>query len=135
MPFVLDCSVALAWVMPDEADQQVDVLLDRLLDDSAVVPELWSLEVGNVLLVARRRNRITDDEQTRIVADLCNLPVETDRRTHEYVFSDTMGYASKFDLTLYDACYIELALRRHLPLATLDRKLIHACKSAGIEIL
>ena len=83
MPFVLDCSVALAWVMPDEADEQVDILLDRLLDDSAVVPELWSLEVGNVLLVARRRNRITDDEQVRIMADLCNLPVETDRRTHE----------------------------------------------------
>ena len=135
MPFVLDCSVVLAWVMPDEADEQVDVLLDRLLDDSAVVPELWSLEVGNVLLVARRKNRITGDEQARFMASLCGLPIETDRRTHEYAFSDTMEYASKFDLTLYDACYLELASRRHLPLATLDRKLIQACRSAGIETL
>lgn len=135
MPFVLDCPTALAWVMPDEADDQVKVVLDRLAHDSAVVPELWSLEVCNALLVATRRNRITQHEQENIIADLCNLPIETDRRTHEHAFSSSLGYASKFDLSLYDAAYIELALRRSLPLATLDRKLISACKTAGIETL
>ncbi len=135
MPFVLDCSTALAWVMPDEADEQVKDVLDRLSHDSAVVPELWSLEVCNALLVATRRTRITQHELENIVSDLCNLPIETDRRTHEYAFSSSLGYASEFNLSLYDAAYIELALRRSLPLATLDRKLISACKTAGIETL
>ena len=135
MPFILDCSVALTWVMPDEDNDHADTLLDRLLSDSAVVPELWPLEVSNVLLVAQRRKRIEEDEITRAIGALRTLPIEVDFKTHEYAFGDTLEYALKFGLTIYDAAYLELSLRRNLPLATLDKGLIKACTAAGIETL
>ncbi len=59
MPFVLDCSVTMAWVFPDEATEATASLRDSLLNESAVVPPLWPTEVGNVLLAATRRRRIT----------------------------------------------------------------------------
>jgi len=135
MPFVLDCSVALAWIMPDEQDRRADAILEHLRADVAVVPTLWRLEVGNVLLMGIRRNRITESEAEQAIRDLRALPIEVDQSTHEHAFGKTGELAMQHRLTMYDAAYLELALRRNIRLATLDGALAAAGRAAGIDTL
>ena len=135
MPFVLDSSVALAWVLPDEANSTLDHLCDRLTDDSALVPPVWPLEIGNVLLVAVKRGRLTTKDVSLLVTELRALPLEIDAASTERVFKETLALAQKYHLTTYDASYLELAQRREIPLATLDSKLRQACLSAKIPFL
>jgi len=118
--------------MPDEGDPRADAALDRLRNDVAVVPGLWPLEVGNVLLIGIRRRRITESEAEQAVRDLRALPIEIDRETHEHALDTTRRLASEHRLTLYDAAYLELALRRQLQLSTLDEALGAACRAAGV---
>jgi predicted nucleic acid-binding protein len=135
MPFVLDSSVALTWILPDERREEVDLLCDRLATESAVVPPVWPLEVGNVLLVAVRRGRITQNEMDEALGYLRALPVEVDTSSWEEALKECLVMAAKFGLTTYDASYVELARRRGLPLASLDRRLREACGTAGVEVL
>ncbi|MGH2359795.1 MAG: type II toxin-antitoxin system VapC family toxin [bacterium] len=135
MPFVLDCSVALAWALPDEGASAADSVLDRLVQDMAVVPPIWPLEVGNVLLVALKRGRIPRSDFLQIVRRLKELPVLIDDDSTEHALSGTIELADQFSLTTYDAAYLELARRRSLPLATLDDRLRKACVSAGVAAL
>jgi predicted nucleic acid-binding protein len=135
MPFILDSSVALAWVLPDEGNVTLDALCDRLTDDTALVPPVWPLEIGNVLLVAVKRGRLTAKDVSRLVTELRALPLEVDFNSTERALEDTLNLARKYDLTTYDASYLELAKRRDLPLATLDTKLRQACVSAKITLL
>ena len=134
MAFVLDCSVTMAWVFPDEANESTDALLESLLKDSAVVPVLWPIEVGNVLLIATRSGRITENDWPRIRDDLEALPIEVDPESCDRVLDTVLLIANKHELSIYDAMYLELALRRGLPLATLDKKLTVAGKAAGVEV-
>ena len=135
MTFVLDSSVALAWILPDESNPAADVLADHLAYTAALVPSIWSLEIGNVLLVALRRGRISRDDRDRLVKELRDLPVEVDVASTERVLVETLGLADRYDLSTYDAAYLELAQRRGLPLATLDKRLREACAAAGIGVL
>ena len=135
MAFVLDCSVTMAWVFPDEANESTDALRESLLKDSAVVPVLWPIEVGNVLLVATRRERISVNDWPRIRDDLEALPIDIDPESCDRVLDTVLPLANEYALSVYDAMYLELALRRGLPLATLDQKLIAAGKAAGVEVL
>ncbi len=135
MPFVLDSSVALAWVLPDETNPTLDHLCDRLTDDIALVPPVWPLEIGNVLLIAVKRGRLTAKDVRRLITDLRALPLEIDGASTERAMEETLALAKKYDLTTYDASYLELAQRRNLPLATLDNKLRKACLSAKIILL
>ncbi len=135
MPFVLDSSVALAWVLPDESNATLDGLFDKLADDMAFVPPVWPLEIGNVLLVAVKRGRLTVRDRIRLVRELKALPVEIDATSTERSLEETLALAQKYDLTTYDASYIELAQRREVPLATLDNKLRKACQLAKITVL
>ncbi len=134
MPFVLDCSVTMAWVFQDEATDKTDALRDSLVTDLAVVPELWPIEVANVLLVATRRGRLAEDDWRRIFADLRALPIEIDPDTSDQALQ-ILNLAHRHGISAYDAAYMELALRMHLPLATLDRRLAAACRSAGIGVV
>jgi predicted nucleic acid-binding protein len=134
MPFVLGCSMAMAWVFSDEATSETDKLLRSLRNDHAVVPTLWQTEVGNVLLAATRRGRIGQGEWKKLTGSLAALPVEMDTECHERIFTAVMPLAEEFDLTVYDAIYLELAVRRGLPLATLDKSLVRACGAAGVEV-
>ena len=86
MAFVLDSSVTLAWLLPDEGSEDVDKLADRLEQESAIVPSIWALEVGNALLVAQRRGRIKDDELARLAAALDGLPIEVDQEAAKPAF-------------------------------------------------
>ena len=134
--FVLDCSVAVAWLLEDERIPEADELLDRLDDGAqAVVPGLWRLELGNVLAGAERRNRITGTGIARCLGILARLPIETDPHTEERALRETLDLARREYLTTYDAAYLELAMRRGLPLATLDRPLARAARRAGVDVL
>ena len=135
MPFVLDCSMTMAWVFPDEANSSTHALRESLLKDNAIVPVLWSIEVGNVLLVATRRGRITADDWARIRDALEALPIDIDPESGNRVLHTVLPVASEHKLSVYDAMYLELALRLGQPLATLDKKLIAAGNAAGIKIL
>ena len=135
MSLVLDCSVALAWILPDEGEHRVAALLERLATEGAIVPEVWPLEVANALLVAQRRRRLKEEDIERALRDLAALPISVDKETHQHALGATLSLAREYKLSSYDAAYLELARRTRLPLATLDKKLRSACRAAGIELL
>jgi predicted nucleic acid-binding protein len=130
--FVLDCSIALAWCFPDEKAPYPRSVLDALLDLPAVVPALWRLEVANCLLVGERRKRSTAADTATWLPFLQALPVTVDGETTSRAWNDTLGLARNHNLSVYDAAYLELSLRRGLPLATLDDKLAQAAKACGV---
>jgi predicted nucleic acid-binding protein len=132
---VLDCSVTMTWFIPDEATAQAKALRDRVTDEGAVVPTLWPFEVGNALLFAVRDRRTTAELRAAAIASLQQLPIEIDDTGLSRVWFETLALADRFRLTLYDACYLELAQRRELPLATLDRELRNAARKLGLALL
>ena len=133
MAFVLDCSVALAWLFPDEATEATDRLRDSLIEAQAFAPVLWPIEVANVLLVATRRGRLTSDEWEQIYANLEALPIEIDPVSTSRVWGKALQLAHAHRLSVDDAMYLELALRMRLPLATLDRALGEAGRMEGLQ--
>ena len=135
MSFVLDNSVALAWCFEEEQTPAVMALLDRVAEHGAVAPLLWPLEALNGLLVAERRQRLDAARRARLTGFLRALPVVLDSETAERAWAASAALAERFRLSVYDACYLELAQRRRLPLATLDRPLRDAAASLGIEAL
>lgn len=132
MPFVLDASVTIAWVMPDETDDTADIAYRRLLEDEAFAPVLWWFEVRNVLMANERRGRIDRQKIVDFLAALERLPIILE---HSPADEALLGLAGTFRLTVYDAAYLELAMRRRLPLASLDRELLVAARSAGVVCL
>lgn len=132
---VLDSSVALAWVLPGEGSDATEALLDEIAAAGATAPGLWPLETANVLLQAEKARRITQDERRQSLITLAALPVHIDPNTAAQAWSRTLGLTEAEGLTLYDASYLELALRLTLPLAPLDKKLRHAAAANGVELL
>jgi predicted nucleic acid-binding protein len=133
--FVVDCSLAVAWCFEDEATPQTDALLDRLREEGALVPILWHLELGNVLLQAQRRGRISKARLTALVDLIAGLPITTDGETGTRALRQTLALAQAERLTTYDASYLELAARRFLPLASKDRALHQAAQRVGVPVL
>jgi predicted nucleic acid-binding protein len=130
--FVVDASVSAAWFLPDEATSYTEAALQATAEVEVWVPALWSLEVGNLLLSAQRRRRINDVQRRELVTAAAALRIRVDREAVSMVELDDL--AAAHGLTAYDAAYLELALRRRLPLATLDAALRKAIRKAGIEI-
>ena len=130
MPFVVDASVTLEWLMPDEASDLAERALERLGDDEAVAPSLWWFEVRNALLSAERRGRLARDQVQMALVRLARLPISLDHDVDEAVL---LAVARQCRLTIYDAAYLELALRRGLPLATLDRELARAATAESVN--
>jgi predicted nucleic acid-binding protein len=132
---VLDSSATLAWIYDEETTDAIRALFDQVANEGAVVPALWRLEVANSLTVAVRRDRIDTEFRRAALADLALLDITTDQHTDGQAWAETLHLADRFRLTLYDAAYLELAQRRQLPLATLDRELQAAAKAAGTQLL
>jgi len=132
--FVLDGSVTLAWLFHDEQDPYADGVLAKLPDLEMLVPRLWHLEVANVLLVGERRKRCTQADTRTWLSYLSGLPILVDDATEVRAWSDTIGLARQQDLSEYDAAYLELALRKGIPLATLDSKLKAAAQAIGVAL-
>ena len=130
--FVLDCSATLPWVFDSEATKATDALLDQLARGGrACVPALWHLELANVLLGAKRRSRIDQAGIEQFLGTLAQFDIAVDADTMPNAWAKTLALAESYELTVYDAAYLELALRRGLPLATLDEALAKAMKRAG----
>lgn len=136
--YVLDNAVTMAWCFTDEATSYTENLLDRLsnLIDSAVVPALWMYEVANVSMLAVRKGRITKAKAVTFLNDLIDLPIEVEPPKHrEDVFLALADLTERHKLTAYDAVYLELVIRRKLPLATFDKDLIEACEALGAKLV
>jgi predicted nucleic acid-binding protein len=132
--FVLDNSVAMVWGFDDEADPYAEALLDLMPTAQAYVPTLWPLEVANVLLVGERRKRITPADTSKFLSLLGSFPIVVDDETTARAWSETLSLARAQNLSVYDAAYLELAMRRGLPLATLDEKLKAAASAVGVSL-
>jgi predicted nucleic acid-binding protein len=130
--FVLDCSATLPWVFESEATKATDDLLDQLARGGrAWVPALWHLEVANVLLGAKRKNRIDQAGIEQFLGTLAHFDIAVDSDTMPNAWAKTLALAESYELTVYDAAYLEVALRRGLPLATRDAALEQAMQRAG----
>jgi predicted nucleic acid-binding protein len=135
MGLVLDSSVTLAWAYSDETTEPVTQIFELLSQGGAWVPGLWRLEVANVLEMSVRRKRHDRTFRDVTLADLAQLPIQVDLQTDQQAWSATLRLAERHQLTLYDAAYLELALRRNLPLATLDDDLRRAAKTEKVQTL
>lgn len=136
IPFcVLDCSVTMAWCFAsDEKNSLSDAVLETLHHRSALAPAIWPLEVANVVLVGERRKRIDADSGTLFLKSLERLPVDVDTVPFGDRWLDLIQLARKLDISVYDASYLELALRKKTPLATLDKALTRAAPAAGVAL-
>lgn len=132
MPFVLDASAAATWCLPDEQAHTADRAFDRLTTDEAVVPQLWWFEIRNVLIISERRGRLTADDTTAFLRDLGRLPIRVDASPGERL---VIALARTHGLTVYDAAYLELAVRLDAPVASMDRALNAAARSEGVGIV
>ncbi len=130
--FVLDCSVTMAWCFDDEATPYTDGVRDSLADVRAVVPSIWPLEVANASIVGERRKRLDEARSRRFINLLEALPIAVDDETGSRAFSDISHLARAYQLSTYDAAYLELAVRRGFPMACLDGKLKAAATAAGV---
>jgi predicted nucleic acid-binding protein len=127
--FVVDCSVALAWLFHDKATPKTAALLNRLETETALVPAWWFIEITNVLAMAERKGRIT---ATR---DLGKLGIEWDHEAPDRAFTHLLTLCRTHRLTSYAAIYLDLAVRRNLPLATLDDDLRKTANKVGVRLL
>ena len=133
--FVVDASIMIAGVMPDEGSATVREALDSISEEGALVPGIWRLEVANALLMAERRDRIDPKRRSEALALIAALPIEVDIETWDRSWSAIMPLAVRFGLTAYDAAYLELAQRAGLPLATLDAELRSAALKLGVLLV
>jgi predicted nucleic acid-binding protein len=132
---VLDASVTLAAVLQEANAALAANLIDCVAAERAVVPSHWHLEVGNALLMSERRGNISPSQRAAYVEDLLSLPIECDPETSTRAWRECLMIASQYRLTLYDAAYLELSMRRSLPLATFDAALRRAAAAAGVALL
>lgn len=133
MKFVLDCSVTMAWCFEDESNAYVEKVLTALQNGyEARVPIIWKLEVSNVLLLTERKKRINALIANNFKNALTTLPIRTDQPANDRIFDTIFELGRELQLTSYDACYLELALRENIPIATQDNALIKAAKKIQV---
>jgi predicted nucleic acid-binding protein len=132
---VLDASLAIAWHFEDERTRDTEAALERVIADGAVVPTLWRIEVASGFQAAMRRNRIDRRYRDEALQQLAALPIVVDSETVIHAWSTTLSLADEYGLTPYDATYLELAQRRLLPLASLDKALLAAARKARLPLL
>ncbi len=130
---VIDASVALAWCFPDEASEYADSVLLAVENHTVVVPAIWAVEITNALLVGERRKRIRQPEVRRFIELLKGLKIAEDVQPVADTVSCIFPLAQAYRLSAYDAAYLDVAVRREIPLATLDGDLQEAALAAGIK--
>ena len=133
--FVVDNSVVMTWCFSDETNKYSDAILDSLNKSTAFLPSIWPLEVGNVLLVAERRKRLSEADSTRFIALIAELPIVIEQEQPERMMKDILALARKHKISTYDATYLDLAMRKGLPIASLDKDLRKAARRSRVAIL
>lgn len=133
--FIVDASVAVAWVHPAQATKETDAMLQAIEAGATVeVPVLWTLEVANALVVLVRRNKLAEAERQSALGWLRVLPVKLDHDMTSLGFTVLSEFASEHALSVYDAAYLELAKRRKLPLGCKDGALREAARRSGVKL-
>ncbi len=135
MRFVLDASVALSWCFHDEATPETMALLEKLRQGQAYVPSIWPLEMGNILIGAQRKHRISSAGMHEFLMLLEALCIIVDEETSLRGFREILNLASAQQITTYDAAYLELAMRLGVPIATKDKALREAAVKLGVAVL
>mgnify|MGYP001358264815 FL=1 len=130
--FVVDASVVMAWCFCDAGNRYADAVLESLETGEALVPAIWPLEVGNVLLVAERKKRLSEASLVRFLALLRNLPITVEQETPDRMLTEIVSLARTHHLSTYDASYLDLAMRLGLPIATRDALLAKAAKTCRV---
>ena len=131
---VLDASVALAWCFPDESSSLAESLLAQMDGLRLLVPSVWALEIANAMAMGERNQRLPSDAAAAFLEQLHRLPIEEEPMVPVQLIRAVLPLAHVHALTAYDAAYLELSLRRKLPLATLDRRLSTAAAAAGVAL-
>ena len=129
---VLDASVILNWLIDEEIDPATAYLATSISQYEVFVPPIWNLEVRDGLLMAERRSRITEDRLHEHLQDLIKLPIDSDTDSN---LEDAFTLARTHRLSFYDATSLKLAMRRDIPLATLDNALDRAATAEGLPAL
>ena len=133
---VVDASMAVAWVHPGQATPQTDALLTQVGEGmTVVVPALWPVETANALLVLERRNKLTAQERAAALGALRSLAFAVDHEMSALAFTGLSQLATEQTLSVYDAAYLELALRLKLPLACKDGPLREAAKRSLVTVI
>jgi predicted nucleic acid-binding protein len=133
---VLDASVFLSWLFPDEENERSNSLVQNSRDgDRIVVPAHWPVEIFNGLLVGHRRKRISSRQIPEFLDQLFNFPIEIEAALTLEDAKRLIVLGEKHSLTIYDATYLDLAQRKNLPLGTLDRALNRAALAERIALL
>lgn len=133
VPFVIDNSVVSGWYLENQATSYTAAIAQRLFDERAWAPAVWELELVNVLRTSCLRQRMAAQHAQQVLARIAGLPIDVDR--HEVPRSELLALALRFGLSSYDAAYLELALRRQLPLATQDAALCEAALASGVGVV
>ncbi len=134
MSLVLDASMAITWLFEDERTPAAHDVMRRVVAQGATVPSLWRLEVANVLRNAVRRGRCDDAYVTRSLTRLSRLAIRIDEETDSHAWTVTRTLSQTENLTLYDAVYLELALRKNATLASCDTALLAAATRRQLSI-
>jgi len=129
---VLDCSVTAAWIIEDEASPGTHAVLSRVIEVGACAPDLWWTEMRNVLVVSERRGRLTEEQTSRALTEIDALEIRLDSAADSV---STLRLARIHRLSVYDARYLELAVRDQRPLATLDQRLARAAIAEGVATM
>lgn len=134
MRAVIDASMAFSWISNEVVADAANRVLESVVVHGGLAPSLFRLEIANALLNSERRGKISRATRVAMLADLLALPIMIDPEPIETCWRRAVGLAEAFELTVYDATYMELAQRSGLPLATLDAALIRAAPACGVDI-
>jgi predicted nucleic acid-binding protein len=133
--FVLDASMALSWCFEEEAGEISKELFDRMERETALIPAWWFLEITNVLAIAQRKGRLDSFQVSSFIETVDLLSLEVDNEAPNRAFKHLLPLCEHHGLSSYDAAYLDLAIRRQLPLATLDAPLAKAARKSGVPII
>jgi len=134
--FVADASVAVAWAVPSRASMRTDSLLDAVASGTPlIVPSIWPFEVANALLVLVRRKKIMPADRDQALVFFRRLAPDVDNEGVAHALTTIAGLAAEAGLSVYDAAYLELAMRRALPLASIDGPLTKAARRRSVAVL
>lgn len=132
--FVIDNSVVMSWCFEDEGSSYAEVVLESLDAGRAFVPAIWPLEVGNVLLMAERKKRLSHSSAVRFLDLLSGLPISVEQETPDRMLKEILSLAREHELSTYDASYLDLAMRLDLPISTRDISLVEVAKKCEVPI-
>lgn len=135
MAVVMDASAAIAFALNETLPDTLGNAIAAALLDEPVVPALWRYEFANILVTSVRRKRITQEFCEQKLDQFAGLPFHHDGNSNEQILRDCVNLATDHKLTVYDASYLELAVRLKLPLVTLDGPLGAAARAEGVEVV